>query len=93
MEQPLRESLGSIVDQAEPNDREERVALLRGATPVPAVHDRHPALLVRVGLGIDLEVVVERRLEPALDDPITERFEGRISARAWSTQCAPCHFA
>ena len=78
VEQPLREPLGSIVDEAEPGDREECVALLGGATPVPAFHDRHPAPLVRVGLGIDLEVHVEPRLEPALDDPIAERFEGRI---------------
>ncbi len=48
---------------------------------MPAPHHRHAALLVCVGLGIDLEFRVEHGVEPGLDDPIAERRERRIALR------------
>ena len=81
MKQALDQARRSIVDQAQPNDREKGVAMLRPVGAVPAVHERHGSHLVRVGLRRDLDVDVVQRVEPGLDDPIAKRLERRIAGR------------
>ena len=83
VQQPVSEVLGRSVVEPEPDDRQQRTALLGGAPAVPTLEEGYAEVTDPLGgcpsphLDIDLEL----RREPGAADRIAQGFQRRIASR------------
>lgn len=82
MEETLHQAIGGeLIDKAEFRQKVQRVALLRGAAPVAALHHGDAPFLLRLGFGSGLELCVEAVLQPGLENLLCNWRGGFVPAR------------
>src|SRR6266550_3242593 len=79
MQQPFFERMRTLVGDAEGHERLKGVALLRRAPAVAASHERNPATAVGLGLGAGGELTEIARIEPELEDAVTEGMKAFVA--------------
>src|SRR5688572_27136776 len=64
VQQAFHEFFRAFISEAQTGEEEKCIALLRRATPVPALHDWHALLLISLGFAGGFKFLVEKVIEP-----------------------------
>ena len=81
MEEPLGEHSDPAVGAAERGQVTQRVALLRGAPPMPALDDRYGLAVANLFVGLDVGIPEVAAVQPAIKHLPEHRLQVRITRR------------
>src|SRR4029450_4656908 len=68
VQEPFDQIVNPLAFQTQPEQKVQRIALLRRTSPMPPLHDRNTTLLVGVRLPGDFELRVELAIEPEIQN-------------------------